>query len=81
MIVNVFLFINGKMKPHLLLKKFNNSYFKSKGNLENLSFEFTVAKKLKISNKVIIKAINKFKPLKHRQEIVFSKNRIILWSW
>ena len=66
-----------KYNCNFLLKKVNNNYFKSKGNLENLSFAFSVAKKLRISNKVIIKAINKFKPLKHRQEIVFSKNKII----
>ena len=66
-----------KSRSNSLLKKINNNYFQSKGNLENLSFAFSIAKNLGISNKVIIKAVNKFKPLQHRQEIIFSKNRIV----
>jgi UDP-N-acetylmuramoylalanine--D-glutamate ligase len=60
-----------------LLKKIDNQYFKSKGNLDNLAFAYRIAKNLKISNRVIIKAINKFRTLKHRQEIIFSKNKVV----
>jgi len=65
-----------KSNCNFLLKEINNNYFKSKGNLENLSFAYNVVKNLKVNNKIIVKAINKFKPLQHRQETVFSKNKI-----
>ncbi len=71
------LILVNKSNCNFLLKKINNNYFKGKGNLENLSFAYSIVKKLGVSNKVIIKAVNKFKPLQHRQEIVFSKNKII----
>ena len=81
------IFKKNKIKSHLisvnksncnfLLKEINNNYFKSAGNLENLSFAYNVAKNLNVSNKVITKAINEFKPLQHRQETVFSKNKVI----
>lgn len=61
-----------KLKCNFLLKKINNKYFKSKGNIENLAFAYTVVKNLKINDKVIIKALNNFKGLPHRQEIIFS---------
>jgi UDP-N-acetylmuramoylalanine--D-glutamate ligase len=60
-----------------LLKKINNQYFKSKGNVENLAFAYKIAKNLKISDKIIIKAINNFRALQHRQEVIFLKNKII----
>ena len=60
-----------------LLNKTNNRYFKSKGNIENLSFAYRIVKNLKISDKVIIKALDKFKGLPHRQEVVLSKNKIL----
>ena len=60
-----------------LLKKISNQYFKSKGNVENLAFAYKIAKNLKISDKIIIKAINNFRALRHRQEVIFLKNKII----
>jgi UDP-N-acetylmuramoylalanine--D-glutamate ligase len=60
-----------------LLKKINNQYFKSKGNIENLSFACKIAKNLKINDKIIIKAVNKFRGLPHRQEIIFSNKRLL----
>ena len=66
-----------KSNCDFLLKKIDNQYFKSKGNLDNLAFAYRIAKNLKISNRVIIKAINKFRTLKHRQEIIFSKNKVV----
>ena len=35
-----------------LLKKINNKYFKSKGNTENLTFAYKIAKNLKINDKL-----------------------------
>ena len=55
-----------------LLKKIKNKYFKSSGNIENLAFACKIVKNLKINDKVIIRAINKFKGLPHRQEIISS---------
>jgi len=60
-----------------LLKKINNKYFKSKGNIENLTFAYKIAKNLKINDKIIIKALNKFKGLPHRQEIIFSNKKLL----
>ena len=71
-----------KLKPKLVfinesdynffLKKIKNKYFKDKGNIENLYFAYKIAKNFKIRDKTIIKAINAFKGLPHRQEIFFS---------
>ena len=57
-----------------LLNKINNSYFENNANIENLAFAYRIVKRLKISDKIIIKAINNFKGLPHRQEVVF-KNK------
>jgi len=62
---------------NFLLKKINNNYFKSVGNIENLAFAYKIAKNLKIKEKTIIKAINRFKGLPHRQEVVFSKKKLL----
>ena len=60
-----------------LLKKINNKYFESKGNIENLSFAYKIAKNLKINDKTIINAVNKFKGLPHRQETIFSNKKLL----
>jgi len=62
-----------KLGYDLLIKKINNKYFKSKGNIENMAFAYRIAKNLKIKDKTIIKGLNKFKGLPHRQEIVIFK--------
>ena len=66
-----------KYNCNLLLKKINNKYFKSEGNIENLAFAYKIVKNLKVSDKIIIKALNKFKGLPHRQEIVFSNKKLL----
>ena len=66
-----------KFSCSYLLKKINNKYFKSSGNIENLSFAYKIAKNLKINDKIIIKAVNKFRGLPHRQETVFSNKRLL----
>jgi len=65
------------MNCNFLLKKINNKYFKSKGNVENLAFAYAIAKNLKINDKVIVKALNKFRGLPHRQEIILSNNKLL----
>ena len=66
-----------KSNCEVLLKKINNKYFESNGNKENFAFAYRIAKNLKISDNVIIKAINNFKGLEHRQEVVFSNKKIL----
>ena len=60
-----------------ILKKIKNKYFESECNIENLAFAYKIAKNLRINDKIIIKALNRFKGLPHRQEIVFSKKKIL----
>ena len=62
---------------NLLLKKINNQYFNSKGNMENFAFAYKIAKRFDIKNKIIIKALKKFKGLPHRQEIIFSDKKLL----
>ena len=59
-----------------LKKKITNPYLLSQGNLENLSFIFSISGKLNLQKKKIIKTINKFKGLKYRQEIIFNNSKI-----
>ena len=71
------LILINKSSCNFLLKKINNKYFKSEGNIENLAFAYKIAKNLKIGDKIIIKALNKFKGLPHRQEIIFSNKKLL----
>ena len=66
-----------KSLPNFLMKKINNTYFRSRGNIENLYFAYKIAKNLKISDEIIIKAVNKFAGLPHRQETVFSNKELL----
>ena len=59
------------------MKKIRNKYFKGEGNIQNLVFAYKIAKKLKIKDNVIIKSLNEFKGLSHRQEIVFSNKKLL----
>ena len=81
------IFMSRKIKSKLVLikksnykyflKKISNRHFKSEGNTDNLVFAYKIAKDLKISDKVIIKALNNFKGLPHRQEVVFSSRKLL----
>jgi UDP-N-acetylmuramoylalanine--D-glutamate ligase len=61
---------------HNFKRKITNPYFLSQGNQENLSFIFSLSRKLNLQTKKIIKKINKFKGLKYRQEIIYNNNKI-----
>ena len=65
------------LNKDLLINNINNKYFNSRGNIENLLFAYQIAKKFKIKDKFIIKALNRFKGLPHRQEIIFSKTNLL----
>ena len=56
----------------IIIKKINSKYFNNIGNIENLAFAYQVAKKFKIKDETIIKALKNFKGLPHRQEVLFS---------
>ena len=71
------LIIVNKSICDFLLKKIDNKYFKNEGNIENLAFAYSIVKKLKIKDRIIIKALNKFKGLPHRQEVIFSNKNFL----
>ena len=71
------LILINKDKYKFLLKKIVNKYFNNEGNIENLSFAYEIAKNLKVNDKTIINALNKFKGLPHRQEIVFDNDKLL----
>ena len=66
-----------KSSCNLLLKKINNKYFESEGNIENLTFAYTIVKNFKVSDKIIIEALIEFKGLPHRQEVIFSNKKLL----
>ena len=65
-----------KLKEYLKIKsKIKNTYLKSSANDENMSFVFTLSKKLRIKEKNFIRSMKSFKGLPHRYEIFLkSKN-------
>ena len=67
------------VKPKLIdniKKKIVNPYFSSQGNRENLSFIFSISRKLNLQNKKIVNTINKFRGLKYRQQIIYNSSKI-----
>jgi len=60
------------------LKKINNNYFMAETNKENLAFVLEISKKLKFKNDLLIKAVQNFKGLKYRQQIIFKKNKLTI---
>ena len=69
--------IVNKYSSNILLKKISNQYFRSEGNIENLLFAYKIAKNLRINDRIIIKAVNQFKGLSHRQEIILSNKNLL----
>ena len=59
------------------LNKIKNKNIRSKGNIENLCFAYKICKNLKINDQTIINGVNKYKNLPHRQEVVFSRKKIL----
>ena len=54
-----------------------NKYLLNKPNLENVSFVYKISTILKIKKKVIIKALNTFRGLPHRNEMFYQNRGII----
>ena len=58
------------------LKNISNKYFQNQTNRENLFFVLEISKKLNLNKKLFIDAIQSFKGLKYRQQIIFDKNKL-----
>ncbi len=67
--------VNTKLKKKII-NNFQNEYFFSLSNIENLSFVLELAKTLKIKKSNLIEAIKKFKGLNYRQQIIFKNKEI-----
>ena len=59
-------------------KLINNEYFNNKNNQQNLSYIFSICKKLKINKKNILKVINNFRGLKFRQQIIYNSKKLAI---
>ena len=57
-------------------KNIINEYLLNKPNLENLSFVCRLSKIFKIKKKIVLKALNSFKGLPHRNEIFYQKSGV-----
>jgi len=66
-----------KSNYNFIVDKIKNKYFEIECNIENLAFAYRIAKNLKINDNIIINALNKFKGLPHRQEIILSNKKIL----
>jgi len=55
-----------------LKNKLNNNNFINSANFQNLNFVFELSKYMKLNLKTVLKTINNFKPLKFRQEVIYS---------
>ena len=69
--------MNSKL-PNKILKNIKNSYFQNLNNIENLKYAYAVSKILKVSDKNILKNINKFSGLIYRNEIIFNNGRLMI---
>ena len=69
--------VDTKLKKSFI-SKFNNEYFSSASNIENLSFVVELARKFNIEKKKLIKVIKKFRGLNYRQQIIFKNKDIII---
>ncbi len=70
--------VDTKLKKNFI-NKFNNEYFLSKSNIENLSFVIELAKKFNVNKSNLLRIIKKFRGLKYRQQIIFkNKNFMVI---
>ena len=69
--------INLKLNKKFI-NKITNPYFKDANNLTNLKFACEISKLFKIRNKQILEAVNSFKNLPYRQEIIYNKKKLLI---
>ena len=67
--------VNTKL-TNKILTLYQNKYFLSSSNKENLSFVLAIIKKFKIRKKTLINVIKNFKGLKYRQQVIFDNRNI-----
>ncbi len=60
------------------INKIKNKYFFNRNNQENLSFIITICNRLRIKKNIIINTINKFQPLKYRQQTIYNSNKLLI---
>ena len=65
-------------KIEKFLKNIDNNYFLTETNKENLSFVIELSKKLNFKNDLLFKAVQDFKGLKYRQQIIYKKNNLTI---
>ena len=58
--------------------KISNYYLNSRTNFENMSFVYSIAKKFKIKDRKFFSAMNSFKGLEHRQELIYKKKNLTI---
>ncbi len=64
-------------KKYLIYLKFiKNSYFNNLSNIQNLSFVLVLSKLLKIKFEKVFQAINRFKELNYRQQIIYDTKNL-----
>ena len=59
-----------------ILKSITNKYLLNKPNLQNISFVYKLSILLKVKKKIILKGLNTFKGLPHRNEIFYNKHGV-----
>ncbi len=60
------------------INRFQNEYFLSASNSENLSFVIEIAKRFFIKKNNLIKVVKNFKGLNYRQQIIYKNKKILI---
>mgnify|MGYP001422833168 FL=1 len=63
-------------KENFFKRKINNVYLHDKNNFKNIHFVYAISKKFYISDIKIFKALNKFKGLDFRKQIIYNENNL-----
>ena len=66
------------LKNNFFLKKNTNQYFLTEAVKENLSFVIEISKKLNLKKNLLKIAIQNFKGLKYRQQIIYKKKNLVI---
>ena len=69
--------VNSKIEKKYL-KKIKNSYFETINNKKNLKFVIEISKKLKLNINKVFSAVNNFKGLNYRQQIIYKNKKLII---
>jgi UDP-N-acetylmuramoylalanine--D-glutamate ligase len=61
-----------------VVNDFQNNYFLSESNKENLAFVIEIAKRFKIKKNILTETIKNFKGLEYRQQIIFNNKNLLV---